>query len=314
MAEKTKLDMRVLLTIRDRAFLQALYAFDGVLSSRQVRKYFYPGIRDSTFWNRMRRLEQARYIAKPTRRERYVHPVPETVYWLGPPGIAFVAAQQGIHEDASRIKTDNAKKRLAKQLRKQGIFYKPWPDWLRLKHQIAVNEIRFIVEAAAQESGLSFDLWIPESYWRADPVKVSYMFDRRTHDGQKVVEKTATVIPDGFFAVSRSVGGGPLAYLVEVDMRTEHNPRVVREKIRPGLAFLASELYQRRTGLRYGRWLICTTGSKRVENMKIAAEQATNRPWFYFSSFDQLSPETFFNQPIWSVIGKDEPVALLDPI
>jgi hypothetical protein len=221
----------------------------------------------------------------------------------------------GAGQPASR----HARKRLSERLRRAGIRWRPEPDWLRLKHHLAVCDVRFLIQAAVENAGLTWEGWVPESVFRADPDAVTYEVGRPGSPRRAARgPHTRKIFPDGFFRVSRPVPGQPgkaarFAFLVEVDLRTEDNPRFVRDKVLPGEAYLDSEAYWRRFGLRYGRWLVITTGPDRVANMKRAAERATGRPYFYFTHFDQLQLKTFFTEPIWHLIGRDEPVRLLTP-
>ncbi len=55
-----------------------------------------------------------------------------------------------------------------------------------------------------------------------------------------------------------------IRYLLEIDRSTEDNPRFFREKILPGLAYIKTKAYEERFGHRSGRWLVVTTGEKRL--------------------------------------------------
>jgi len=62
------------------------------------------------------------------------------------------------------------------------------------------------------------------------------------------------ICPDGFFILS--AGKHRIRYLLEIDRSTEDNPRFLREKILPGLAYVNSQAYADRFGHRSGRWLV----------------------------------------------------------
>lgn len=94
-------------------------------------------------------------------------------------------------------------------------------------------------------------------------------------------------------------------------MGTEDNLRFAREKVRPGTAYLKSDLYKNRFGYHYGRYLVITTGPRRMQNMKAQAERTGGMGLFYFTTFESLMPETLFSQPVWWLAGKPEPQRIL---
>ena len=304
---------------RDKKFIAALNAFDGVLAARQVKDQFYPNISQDTFRNRLVKLKNYNYIHYTTPQTHMAYPVPEKVCWLDVRGIAEVAQQQGIPIDFPEKLNETALRTFTTALRKQGIRWKREPSWYRLKHHIAVCDTRLIIRAAAEKAGLIWGQWIPESKFWAHKDYVTYTVTKRDRYGEeKETEAKSAVIPDGFFTVSRSFPGQPnkrkwLAFLVEVDMGTEDQPRIQLEKIIRGEAYLASAAFKERTKLRYGRWLLITTGQRRAANMKSKAEAVTNSKDFYFTDFDQLSDQTFFTAPFWYLLGKAEPLPLLPP-
>lgn len=77
--------------------------------------------------------------------------------------------------------------------------------------------------------------------------------------------------PDGLFVLSTS--DHLIRYLLEIDRSTEDNPRFLREKILPGLAYVKSQAYTDRFGHRSGRWLVVTTGERHLANMLSQAER-----------------------------------------
>lgn len=306
---------------RDKTFLAALYEFEGVLPERLVRQHFYPGISDKTFNARLRKLRDSHYVKYPSRRQKQEHPVPEKVYWLGARGIAELAAERGIDAGLPKKLTNNAQEEYKRRLKKAGLHWVREPHWRLLKHHIAVCDLRFVAQQATDQCGLTWDRWISEREFRSDPSlqTVTYSQMENRSGGERVrVEKMARVYPDGFFTVTRPLASRPgkveeFAFLVEVDRGTEQGPRVVEEKILPGEVYLKSQGYQRRTGVEYGRWLFITTGPVRADNLKQAAERVSRKPSFYFSHFDDLTPETFFTKPVWHLLGKTAPLPLLPP-
>ena len=56
----------------------------------------------------------------------------------------------------------------------------------------------------------------------------------------------------------------------------------------------------------YGRYLVVTTGKRRIKNMKAQAERSGGKGLFYFSTFDKVRPETVLTEPIWMLAGHQE--------
>jgi hypothetical protein len=81
--------------------------------------------------------------------------------------------------------------------------------------------------------------------------------------------------------------------------------------VRPGVAYLTSPIYETRFGVAYGRFLVITSGGKRLENMLRHAKRVKGGEVFYFTTFAAVTPETLFTAPIWNAPGKDKPFALI---
>ena len=54
-----------------------------------------------------------------------------------------------------------------------------------------------------------------------------------------------------------------------------------------------------------------TTGERRLRNMLRQAERAEAAGKFYFTTYDQLSPETMLEAPIWRRADRDDLVPLI---
>ncbi len=108
-----------------------------------------------------------------------------------------------------------------------------------------------------------------------------------------------------------TTGKNRIRYLLEIDRSTEDNPRFYREKILPGLAYLKSKAYEERFGHRSGRWLVVTTGERRLANMLRQAQHAQTNGLFYFTTFDKINPDTVLQSPIWQRTDRRELVPLV---
>jgi len=85
----------------------------------------------------------------------------------------------------------------------------------------------------------------------------------------------------------------------------------LREKILPGLAYIRSKVYEERFGNRSGRWLVVTTGERRLRNMRRQAERGEAKGLFYFTTYDKITVSTLLFSPIWHRADRDEPMPLL---
>ena len=59
-----------------------------------------------------------------------------------------------------------------------------------------------------------------------------------------------TQYPSGWVTSRLLIGDNRIRYLLEIDRSTEDNPRFLREKILPGLAYIQSQAYEERFGHR----------------------------------------------------------------
>jgi hypothetical protein len=125
----------------------------------------------------------------------------------------------------------------------------------------------------------------------------------------KDLRKSRNIRPDGYFLLETP--NNYLRYLLEIDRSTEDNPRFLRDKILPGLAYLKTKAYEDRFGHRSGRWLVVTTGPKRMANMLKQARRAETKGLFYFTTYDQVNVDTILHSPIWHRVDRDNPVPLL---
>lgn len=266
------------LTERDRRILEAIHAYDGLLSFSQIQRLFFTG--KSQTEQRLKLLYQHGYLARPAEERR--RQLPEMVYWLDKKGAEIVASLSGAS---------------------LGEF--PWraaPRWFQIAHDLTVNDFRLnLVDACTQDSDIQLETWIPESEFWAYPDKVAY-----SYQDKKMVRN---IRPDGYFMLN--TGEHRIRYLLEIDRSTEDNPRFTREKILPGLAYLKSQPYETRFGHRSGRWLVVTTGPRRLANMLSQAERAKTNGLFYFTTFDRITPQTLLHSPIWRRTDRQEEVPLL---
>lgn len=266
------------LTERDRRILEAVHAYDGLLSFSQIQRLFFTGKSQTEL--RLRLLYQHRYLSRPDENQR--RRLPEMVYWLDKKGAETVASLSGTPLSE--------------------FSWREEPRWFQIEHDLAVNDFRLnLMEACKQDSQIKLETWIPESEFWAYPDKVTYFYQDK--------KMTRNIRPDGYFMLN--TGEHRIRYLLEIDRSTEDNPRFYREKILPGLAYLKSQAYEERFGHRSGRWLIITTGERRLANMLSQAERTKTNGLFYFTTFDKISPTALLRTPIWQRADRKEKVPLV---
>lgn len=260
--------------------METIHAFDGMMSLAQIDRLYFSGKGRTQPRHRMRLLCTHGYVQQPI--ETTIHQVPwgETIYWLGRKGAAVIAALNG---------------QSLKQFR-----WRKQPRYSQIAHDLAVNGFRLdVAEAVTSSSSLTLREWQPESEFQAQPDVITYSLPNgRT--------KKRQIRPDGYFVIEKNSHPSPYAFLLEIDMGTEDNPRFGREKVLPGLAYLKSSAYRNRFGLRYGRFLIVTTGERRLQNMKAQAERLGGSGQFYFATFENICPETVLNKPVWWLAGETQ--------
>lgn len=278
------------LTRRDKRILETIHAFDGMMSLKQIDRLFFSGNGGTWPRERMRLLIDHGYLNTPEAAHIHRVPMGETIYYLNIRGAEMVA---GLNGDLA------------------GDFsWRKNPRWSLITHDLAVNDFRIDVMFAAQASpALTLHRWVPESEFWTEPDRIEY----KTASGKS---RKRIIRPDGFFTIRRALPDQPslieeLPFLLEIDMGTEDNPRFVREKVRPGVAYLKSRAYQERFGVDYGRWLVVTTSEIRLANMKAQTERAGGSSLFYFTNFYLISLETVLSQPIWQLAGNDKSIGVV---
>jgi hypothetical protein len=266
------------LTARDKRILETIYAYDGILGFTQIQRLFFTGRAQCE--NRLKLLYQNRYLNRPGRRKRMQ--LPEMVYWLDRNGAEIVA---GIHGE-----------------RLSDFKWREKPRWAHVEHDLYVNDFRLDLEAACRESiDVKLETWVMESELWAYPDRVVYRYAGK--------ELNRYVRPDGFFMLKAK--RHRIRYLLEIDRSTEDNPRFYREKILPGLAYLKTDAYEERFGHRSGRWLVVTTGERRLRNLLNQARRAKAHGLFYFTTFDQISAGAVLHAPIWQRTDREQTVPMV---
>lgn len=266
------------LTERDKQILEAIHSYDGLLGFSQIRRLFFSG--ESQAERRMMLLYQHKYVNRPGFEER--KRLPEMIYWLDKRGAELVANLEGTPLP--------------------DFAWRKEPRWFQVEHDLAVNNFRLdLLQACQAAKGVKLESWVPESEFWAYPDAVTYSYQNN--------KMKRNIRPDGFFILT--TGENRIRYLLEIDRSTEDNPRFLREKLLPGLAYIHSQAYETRFGHRSGRWLVVTTGERRLRNMLQQARRGEAKGLFYFTTFSQLTPQTILSSPIWRRADRDDLVPMV---
>jgi hypothetical protein len=302
--------------VRDGAILWAIYVYGGLLARRHLKQVFWPDATLRAAQKRLAKLVDNGYLVRPTVHQRRTQPIPEPcIYWLGGKGILWVAAQMGVHVDTPANEGENQMRRLTQQLRNRGIRWLREPRWIQILHDLTIVDIRFAVERAVGEvPGLRLEVWLHESEFRSDWDTVKY---RVTDRDNKVRWMKKRVYPDSYFEIldERRVAQGEFArakLLLEIDNATHTNKRFGQQKVAPGLAYIRSPEYAARFGSNTGRWLVVTTGQRRMRNLMRQTRQVagTKSGIFLFATFDQLGTGNVLTDPVWWQVGREDPIPL----
>jgi hypothetical protein len=284
------------LTQRDKDILRTIYEFDGMMGAEQIQKLFF------TSWYRTRlrlaKLYSEGYINHPDRKMRAA--LPQMIYWLTKKGARVVAGTYG------------------KSLTGDGFKWRQKVRWSLVPHDLEANDFRIAVMLACEQLGnMALTEWIPSGEFWARPDRIEYeVFDK------KVLKRG--VRPDGYFVLHNREIGRNTRFLLELDKDSNEDlRRIADEKVLPGLAYLASESYQRRAHwlpgekLKSGRWLFVISTANadlRLSNMKRRIEQITedNAGKFWLTTLSEVKEcENVLTSPIWSRGGQDGKVSLL---
>ena len=273
-------------TARDGRILEHIWEYDGFLADYQVKELEFTGLRQAQ--DRLGKLFHNGYLERTSRRGRAAHGA--MLYWLTRQGAEYVAEAKGLEwEDLGFTK---------RKLKSN------------MEHDILVDDFTITVQLACEDApDLSVHHWINESVFRASPDRVSYT----TMTGELA---RRNLIPDRYFLIERE---GERRFrsrlLLELDNATHPDKRFADHKVLPGIAYLRSDMYEKRFGSRSGRWLVVTTSDDRLAFLKEITERVADKDAtvFYFTTFDRVTTESVLAGKIWFKGGSDEPVELFPP-
>lgn len=275
---------------RDDNVFRYLYGAEGWLTLKQINRLVFSGDDNNLEYCRKRivKLLRGHYV--------FVTRAPaedEVIVSLDRRGAVRVEGYKGKNARSFRIQTKR--------------------DWNNLRHDIIVRAVALQVDRACEAlPSVSLEQSIGENQIRSWHDKVRY----QAKDGTL---KTREIVPDWFFRIgSMPASGNPgrkvFAFPLEVD-RAQHRHAIVEEnKIRAGKAYLWSDAFRSRFGVRFGRWLYLASGEVRMRNVIETTRRVGSQGQFYFSTFDRAlnrPPVEFLTEPLWVTDTSDRPFSLL---
>ena len=286
------------LTPRDIAIVNACYEYRALTTPQVQRLFFTRSAARGQLVHcqyRLKLLFQHGYLYRdeqPTKLSEGRRPL---VYFLDRKGATLLAQCLGLTDsDLDWRAKDNA----------------AGAKHLFIDHLLKTNDIRIAMTLAAQQQHVTLERWLDDKTLKSRQMKETVTL--RNNKGE---EQQVALIPDGY--VHLDTANGPRHHFLEADLRTmvglssKSGRRDWARKIRLYLAYKDSGKFDERYGARSFRVLTVTTGQRRLENLKQITEESGGQARFWFTTFDQLTPETILSASIWHVAGREGRHALL---
>jgi hypothetical protein len=167
-----------------------------------------------------------------------------------------------------------------------------------LNHRLATNDFWICAILAGQRAGLSVS-WTDERILRRREMR-DYVPDPKAR-GQRLA-----VVPDGYFTLT--LPGPSPSFALEIDRATvEEKP--FKAKVRAYGEWKRTGTYARRYGTDSLRVLFVIASTKRdpyrLQRLKRWCEAEGGRSLFWFADGGDITEDTVFREPVWSVAGRD---------
>lgn len=301
---------------RDERLLQTIHDYGGVLAKRQLKEIFWPIKSVRAMHKRLSKLKANGYLTWPSLIQRKQYPIPEPIVWLDWKGALYLANSSHIKTTAPTRFNENQLRTLETALRSKGWRWLREPHWTQLQHDLNLVDIRLKIEQDVQAfSHLRLVDWLHEGVFRADMDRVSFTY--KSNNGRQR-SFTRGIIPDGYFCLldlKRHAQGLPSKahFLLELDMATHALANFSLEKVAAGAAYIHSQAYAQRFGSNVGRWLIITTGERRLQHILTNTHQKIGKDsqFFYFTTLGNFFSSNVFSDALWSVCGQTQKQKLL---
>ena len=270
------------LTSRDRDLIHTVYRY-RVLRREQLERLCFPSKNAANA--RLVRLYQHGYLARRRLPLEYGQGSSQWLYLLGGRGARLIAETEGVPlEQLAWRRTQNH------------------VSTLFLEHTLMVNDLRICVRLACDRSAHEIEHWLTEAQLRAQRDHVWI----ETGRGNR---RRVALVPDAYCVLSDGVRRA--RFFFEADRATESNGRW-RQKVEAYLRYVRSGQYRQRYGSDCLRVLVVTTGEKRLGNLLRTTDQAGAKGLLWFTTLDQVAPQTVLGGAIWRVPGRPTPRVLLE--
>lgn len=275
------------LSEEDQRILETIHTFEGVISLEQVGRLVSPDTKPDQIKDHMKRLVDQGYVQTLPEGASDQAGEAEIVYWLDEKGAAAVATARG---------DDPAEFQWQRTL-----------SWPLVSHNLTINRFHIdVVQACEASTAITLERWVPAQEFWAYPDTMSYAARAAKIGGPGSR-------PDGFFQLQRSLPDhtGEFAFILEIDSPTGNTSPLAPGEGLPGLAYLRSKSYQHRFGIRHCRWLAVAKEPGRMEHIRERARRADGQGLFYFTTLEQVTPQTVLSEPIWWTDNADAPIRLI---
>jgi hypothetical protein len=268
------------LTEREKHIIQAVYEY-RVLTTQQLQTLFFPSLHQA--YARLSLLYHHGFLERSFLGVQADKMNTPTLYLLDKRGAELLQAELG-----GDIAWSRSEKNVTATF---------------LEHTLAINTVRVALAKACEQPGFALVQWKGENEIKAD-------YDYVTIRGDLGRIQSVSVIPDSYFAIETPKGKAH--FLLELDRGTMTTSRF-KTKIRAYRVYYESGAYQRRYETRSLRVLTVTTSAARVANLRRVTEEAEGKQRFWFTTLEQITPQTVIATPIWSVATMRALQPLVEP-
>jgi hypothetical protein len=268
------------LTEREKHIIQAVYEY-RVLTTQQLQTLFFPSLHQA--YARLSLLYHHGFLERSFLGVQADKMNTPTLYLLDKRGAELLQAELG-----GDIAWSRSEKNVTATF---------------LEHTLAINTVRVALAKACEQPGFALVQWKGENEIKAD-------YDYVTIRGDLGRIQSVSVIPDSYFAIETPKGKAH--FLLELDRGTMTTSRF-KTKIRAYRVYYESGAYQRRYETRSLRVLTVTTSAARVANLRRVTEEAEGKQRFWFTTLEQITPQTVIATPIWTVATMRALQPLVEP-
>lgn len=276
---------------RDVAIVAAVHRH-RVLSTEQVAAVFFPtasGAVSTACRSRLRHLVNAGYLERAEQEQVKSDGRKPHLFMLSSAGAELLVDELGFLPEDIDWQPEHNNVR--------------WPF---LRHQLEINDVFVALSLAVGRIGWSIERWVDDRILRQQHT------DRVTVPGEA---RSVAVVPDAYFVLAQR--DTFLHFFLEVDRATmavapaSRRTKSWQRRIQAYQAFFASDAIIDRYRTRRIRVMTVTTGERRLENLKTATEAVGGQRRYWFTTTEELSPDSVLTADIWRVGGVEDCLPLI---